>query len=143
LGAQSRIPTVPAVLGYDRGLQFLHPQDAINVRLKAVLSGVQGRFNVAGDAIVLLAQAARRLGRPMLRLPSPGFTKLGNRLVQAMRSDVTSELARLLMYGRVMDTGSLREVFGYTPLRTTPETLDEFAAGINPGVFSVVGGSGG
>lgn len=135
------MPAVPAVLGYDPRLQFLHPEDALNVLTQAVLEDRQGTFNVAGDGVVSLAQAARRLGRPTLRLPSVGFAMLTHRLVRAMRADFTPELSRLLTYGRVVDTTALHEIFGYVPVHTTAETLGEFAAGARPGMLSMAGGT--
>ncbi|MGH3423509.1 MAG: NAD-dependent epimerase/dehydratase family protein [Nocardioidaceae bacterium] len=135
-----KLPALPTVLGYDPRLQFVHPEDAWGALTRAVVEDHPGIFNVAGADVVSLGQAARRLGRPTLRLPSLGFATMTHRLVRAMKSDFTPELSRLLMYGRVVDTTALRETFGYEPLHTTPETLDEFAIGARPGVLSAVGG---
>lgn len=138
-----QLPVLPVVLGYDPRLQFLHPEDAIGVLSASTTEDHPGTFNVAGDEVVSLAQTARRLGRPTLRLPSLGFASLTHRLVRAMRSDFAVDLNGLLMYGRVVDTTALRETFGYEPLYTTPETVDEFAVRTSTGMLSAVGSTDG
>ena len=59
-----RLPVVPTVLGYDARLQFLHEDDLLGALQHATLGGVHGTFNVAGDGVLMLSQALRRLGRP-------------------------------------------------------------------------------
>ena len=53
-------PVLPTALGYDPRLQFLHLEDAMNVLTESVLHDRPGTFNVAGDGVVMLSQAARR-----------------------------------------------------------------------------------
>lgn len=139
-GAYFELPALPAVLGYDPRLQLLHEYDALGVLRMAAIEDKPGTFNVAGEHVVTLSQAARRLGRPLVRLPSFGFAPLTSRLVRTMGSSFTPELTRMLMYGRVVDTTALRDVFGYEMQYTTPQTLDDFAARTTPGLLSVVGG---
>ncbi|MDO9379321.1 MAG: NAD-dependent epimerase/dehydratase family protein [Nocardioidaceae bacterium] len=134
------LPALPAVLGYDPRLQFLHPHDAIETLRLATLEDRPGTYNVVGDEVTTVSQAARRLGRPLVRLPSVGFTSLTYRLVRQMGSRFTPELSRLLTYGRVADTAALRDLFGYEPRYTTPQTLAEFADGVAPGLLAAVGG---
>ena len=66
-----RLPVVPTVLGYDARLQFLHERDLLDVLRHAVAHEIPGTFNVAGDGILMLSQAMRRLQRPTV--PMPGF----------------------------------------------------------------------
>ena len=70
------------VVGYDARLQFLHQSDLFAVLRHAVLTDVAGTYNVAGDGILMLTQAVRRLKR--LTVPLPGFA------VGAVGSGVTS-----------------------------------------------------
>ena len=56
-----------AVLGFDPRLQFLHEDDLIAVLRHAVITDVPGTFNVAGDGVLMLSQAVRRLGKPSRR----------------------------------------------------------------------------
>ena len=66
-------PVLPTALGYDPRMQFLHVDDAMNVLTESVLHDRPGTFNVAGEGVVMLSQAARRLGKPVIPLPSFGF----------------------------------------------------------------------
>src|SRR5689334_1105716 len=61
-----RLPVVPTVLGHDARLQFLHERDLLSVLRHATLTDTAGTFNVAGDGIMMLSQAVRRLQRPAL-----------------------------------------------------------------------------
>ena len=66
-----RLPVIPTVLGFDARLQFLHEQDLMDVLIHAVRTDLPGTFNVAGDGVLMLSQALRRLQRPTV--PMPGF----------------------------------------------------------------------
>ncbi|MBW9209468.1 NAD-dependent epimerase/dehydratase family protein [Mumia sp. zg.B53] len=136
-----QLPVLPAMLGYDPRLQFLHPFDALNVLSLAATGDVTGTYNVVGPQVLALSQAARRLGRPLLRLPSVGFNSVTQRMVRMMSSDFTPELARLFKYGRVCDGSKLERELGYEMLYSTPQTLDAFAETIEPGVLSAMGGT--
>lgn len=139
-GSYFENPVLPAAIGFDPRLQFLHLEDALNILTEAVLSDRPGTFNAAGDGVVLLSQAARRLGRPMMPLPPIGFGAAARRLAHMMGSDISPDLHRLLTYGRVVDTSALRDIFGYQLLHTTEATLEEYRLAIKPGVLSGVGG---
>lgn len=133
-------PVLPAVLGFDPRLQFLDLGDALEILTQAVVNDRPGTFNAAGDGIVLLSQAARRLGRPLIPMPPVGFAFAARRLIRAMGSDIPPDLPRLLTFGRAMDTSALRDIFGYELTRTSPETFDDFRAALRPGIMSVMGG---
>src|SRR5688572_124082 len=64
-----RLPVIPTVLGHDPRLQFLHEHDLLAVLQHAALTGVAGTYNVAGDGVLMLSQAIRRLKRPSVPLP--------------------------------------------------------------------------
>lgn len=134
-------PVLPAAIGFDPRLQFLNLIDALNVMREAVLHDRPGTFNVAGDGVILLSQASRRLGRPVIPLPPFGFGTAARRLIRVMGSDISPDLHRLLTYGRVVDTSALREIFGYQLTRTTEETFDEYRRSTKPGLLAGVGGS--
>ncbi len=140
LGSYFENPVLPAAIGFDPRLQFLHVDDALNVLVEAVLNDRPGTFNVAGDGVVLLSQAARRLGRPTMPLPPIGFGAAARRLVRLMGSEIPPDLHRLLTYGRVVDTSALRDIFGYQLLHTTEAVLDEYRRASRPGVLSGIGG---
>jgi len=67
-----RLPVVPTVLGFDPRLQFLHETDLLRVLAHAVHAEVPGTFNVAGDGVMLLSQAVRRLRKPTVYWSTAG-----------------------------------------------------------------------
>ena len=107
-------PVLPAALGYDPRLEFLHLEDALAVVATAVTQDRPGTFNVSGDGVLLLSQVARRLAKPVVH--------------------------RLLTYGRATDTTALREIFGHEPRHTTEDTFESFRAAVRPGLMSLLGG---
>lgn len=135
-----RNPVLPAVLGFDPRLQFLALDDALEILTQAVVNDRPGTFNAAGDGIVLLSQAARRLGRPVIPLLPIGFAAAARRVIKAMGSDIPPDLHRLLTYGRAVDTSALRDIFGYEMTHTSAETLDEFGRSLRPGMLASLGG---
>lgn len=135
-----RSPVLPAVMGFDPRLQFTDLTDAVSVLQQAIVKDRPGTFNVAGDGVVLLSQAARRLGRPIIPLPPFGFAAAARRVLRAAGSDIPPDLHRLLTYGRVVDTSALRDIFGYDLARTSQETFEEFRSSVRPGIMAAVGG---
>ncbi|MEJ7634613.1 NAD-dependent epimerase/dehydratase family protein [Aeromicrobium sp.] len=133
-------PVLPAVMGFDPRLQFTDLHDAFQVLQQAILHDRPGTFNIAGDGVVLLSQAARRLGRPVIPLPPIGFATAARRVLRAAGSDIPPDLHRLLTYGRVVDTSALRDIFGYDLSTTSEDTFEEFRKSIRPGIMSAVGG---
>jgi UDP-glucose 4-epimerase len=134
-------PLLPSALGFDPRLQFTHLDDALAVFTEAVVSDRPGTFNVAGDGVMLLSQVARRLGKPVIPLPPPGFAALASRVIRTMGGEMSPDLHRVLTYGRAVDTSALRDIFGYELRHTSEETFEEFRATQRPGVLSVVGGT--
>lgn len=139
LGQYFANPVLPVPMGFDARLQLLHPDDAFSVIAEAATADHPGTFNVAGEGILMLSQAARILGKPPLPLPPVGFGSVLRRAAAFMGSDVSPGVHRLLTYGRILDTTALREVFGYTPRHTTRETFDWYAETVRPGLFHVLG----
>jgi UDP-glucose 4-epimerase len=130
------LPVIPTVLGYDPRLQFCHENDALAALHHATLGSSDGTFNVAGDGILMLSQAIRRLGRPSVALPAPAFGPLGSVISMARRAELSSEQAAFLSHGRALDTSAMREVFAFEPAYTTAQAFDDFAARVEPGVLS-------
>jgi len=136
LTAYFKLPVIPTALGFDPRMQFLHDTDLIDVIEHATLSDIAGTFNVAGDGVMMLSQAIRRLGRPALPMPSFAMASFGSAMRQARLADFSREQIAFLTYGRGVDTTRMREVLGFHPSRTTEETFAEFAGSLEPGVVS-------
>jgi UDP-glucose 4-epimerase len=127
-----RLPVVPTVLGFDARMQFLHERDLIDVLRHALVSDVAGTFNVAGDGILMLSQAVRRLQRPALPLPGFAVGNLGSFLRSARVADFSPEQLAFLTYGRGVDTTRMREVLGFEPTFTTAEAFADFGSSLTP-----------
>ncbi|MGJ9422096.1 NAD-dependent epimerase/dehydratase family protein [Aeromicrobium sp. CF3.5] len=133
-------PLLPAVMGFDPRLAFLHLDDALAVIGESVTEDRPGTFNVAGDGVVLLSQAARRLGRPVIALPPVGFATASRRVMSAVGTEISPDLHRLLTYGRVLDVSALKDIFGFEPTFTSAETFDQYRMRVRPGILAGLGG---
>jgi len=135
------MPLLPTVFGYDPRLQFVHEDDVIDVLLLAVREARRGTlnsgtFNIAGDGVLLLSQAARRLGRPTVPVLLPAVTWMSRTLRTAGITDFSREQIRLLTHGRVVDTRQMRETLGFVPKFTTAETFRDFALSRGSGLLA-------
>lgn len=128
-----RLPVVPTPLGFDARLQLLHADDLLAVLRHAVLAEVPGTYNVAGDGVLMLSQAVRRLGRPNVPLPAVVLSRLGPVLGQTGLTGLGRELIGYLRFGRVLDTTALHEDLGFTPAYTTETAFADFVAHNRPG----------
>ncbi|MGK5545010.1 NAD-dependent epimerase/dehydratase family protein [Streptomyces sp. URMC 127] len=134
------LPVLPTVLGFDPRLQFVHEDDVIEVL--RIASGEprrgtlnSGTFNVAGDGVLLLSQAARRLGRPTLPFFLPTVTWVGSALRSVGVTDFSPEQIRLLTHGRVVRTTQMRETLGFDPRYTTAGAFEDYARSRGPGLL--------
>jgi UDP-glucose 4-epimerase len=131
-----RLPVIPTVLGFNPRLQFLHEVDALDVLQHAALSEATGTFNVAGDGVITLTQAVRRLGRPSLPLPAFAVSSFGSAIRQTRVADFSPEQVAFLTFGRGLDTTRMRERLGFEPAFTTASAFADFAASVAPGVLN-------
>jgi UDP-glucose 4-epimerase len=123
-----RLPVIPTVLGHDARLQLLHEHDLLAVLRHAMHTEVAGTFNVAGDGLLMLSQAVRRLGRPSVALPSFAVGNVGSVLRSARVADFSPEQTAFLTYGRGVDTTRMRSQLGFEPRYTTASAFADFAA---------------
>jgi UDP-glucose 4-epimerase len=127
-----RLPVIPRVLGFDPRLQFLHEDDLLDVLRHAAVAGSPGTYNVAGDGMLMLSQAIRRLGKPSVALPGVAVGRLGSTLRQARMADFSPEQLGFLTYGRGVDTTRMRTELGFEPRFTTASAFADF--GVSLGV---------
>ena len=127
-----RLPVVPTVLGFDARLQFLHERDLLQVLRHAVAREIPGTFNVAGDGIIMLSQAMRRLQRPTVPMPGFAVGQAGSLLRKARVADFSPEQLGFLTYGRGVDTTRMRDELGFEPSMSTEEAFAEFAQSLTP-----------
>ncbi len=131
-----RLPVIPKVLGFNPRLQFLHEQDALDVLEYATTWDGTGTFNVAGDGVITLAQAIRRIGRPSLSLPAFAMPTFGSAIRKTHVADFSPEQVAFLRYGRGLDTTRMRSMLGFEPSYTTAQAFADFASSLTPGVFA-------
>jgi UDP-glucose 4-epimerase len=122
-----RLPVAPTTLGYDPRLQMLHEDDLLDVLQHAALAGVHGTFNVAGDGVLLLSQALRRLGRTTVSLPGLALSAVGTLTRRSAIRRLQEEQAAYLTFGRGLDTSRMRTTLGFEPTHTTAEAFADFA----------------
>lgn len=125
-----RLPVIPRVLGFDPRMQFLHEDDLLDVLRHAAVSDVAGTFNVAGDGMLMLTQAIRRLNKPSLALPGFAVGRLGSVLRQARVADFSPEQLGFLTYGRGVDTTRMRQTLGFEPRYSTARAFADFGASL-------------
>jgi UDP-glucose 4-epimerase len=130
-----RLPVIPTVLGFDPRLQFVHETDLMRVLAHCVRVDVAGTFNVAGDGVMLLSQAVRRLHKPSIPLVRPAVGgvaagQLGSVLRQMRLADFSPEQLSFLTFGRGIDTTRMRAELGFEPTYTTDQAFADFAAGV-------------
>jgi UDP-glucose 4-epimerase len=121
-----RLPLVPTVLGFDARVQLLHPQDALDILERATLRDLPGVFNAGGDGVILLSQAIRRAGRVPLPMPRAAIAAATRLVRGGAPVHFSPDLARLLNYGRVIDTTRLKTTFGLTPRWSTADAFDDY-----------------
>lgn len=122
------MPVMPVILGHDARLQFVHEDDGLRAIAHATTSGIAGTFNVAGDGMVMLSQAARIAGRPGLPLPGFSTSAVGGLLARANLASFSPEQVQFMTYGRGVDTTRMRTEFGFEPEYTTPAAFESFVA---------------
>ena len=120
------LPVVPTALGYDPRIQLLHEEDALTALHSSVMSAPRGIYNIAGEGVIYLSQAIRRLGRVQMPLLQPAAAAAASLLRRLNVVDFPQDQLAVLMYGRVLDTTRAREAFGFVPEYTTTEAIDDF-----------------
>ncbi len=131
-----RLPVIPTVLGFNPRLQFVHEQDALDVLEHATVTEVKGTYNVAGDGVLTLSQAVRRLGRPSLPLPGFAVPAFGSAIRQTRVADFSPQAVAFLTFGRGLDTTRMRQMLGFEPKYTTAGAFADFADSLAPGILS-------
>lgn len=116
----------PLLLGYDPMLQFIHQDDyarAVETCLEATRSGV---YNVAGEGAVPYSETIRLAGAKAIPLPHPlvyPAVGVGSRLGLSF----PTYLIDYFRYATVVADNAFRNDFGFRPMVTTHDALDELS----------------
>ncbi len=123
------LPMVPAPLGRDARLQFVHVDDIVEASVTAALTDASGEINIAGPGVLTVTQAATMAGRPVMGLPGAALRRL-HRLPAPLRGVVlTDDDISLLGYGRVLDTTRMTRDLGFAPRFGTTAAFADFVTG--------------
>lgn len=121
------LPVVPVAVGRDPRFQLVHEDDCIEALRLAAVEDRPGIYNVAGDGFLVLSQAIRKAGRPILPLPTLGTPLVGGLIRRSGIADMDSAQVHFLTYGRGVDTQRMRTQLHFEPKYTTAETFDAYA----------------
>ncbi|NPC97910.1 SDR family oxidoreductase [Nocardioides sp. zg-DK7169] len=114
------------IRGSDSPFVFIWDTDVVAIIEQAVTGPVTGTFNVAGDGALTIDEIAGLLGKPVLSIPEP---VLRTALAVGRRLRLTAygpEQTRFLQYRPVLANDRLKEVFGYTPSRTSRQAFEDW-----------------
>jgi UDP-glucose 4-epimerase len=123
------LPVVPAVMGRDGRLQFVHADDVVGSAVAAALGDTAGPVNVAADGVVTVAQAAALARRPVMGLPPQMLRRLRRLPGLSGAPDLDEDDIAVLAHGRVLDTTRMRLELGYECRWTTRTAFEDFVAG--------------
>ena len=123
-----RAPLVLTALGFDPRVQVLHEDDAVGAMAAAVRTPVAGAINVAGDGVVSLSHALRRVGQRALPVAPPLLGTAAGVLARISGGRPPNEdILRYLRHGRAVDTTRMHRELGFQPNFTTQQAIDAVA----------------
>ncbi|PTB87684.1 epimerase [Pseudidiomarina aestuarii] len=117
-----------AIKGSESPFVFIWDQDVVNIIHDGVTASKEGQFNLAGDGAMTITDIAEALNKPLLTLP-PWLLKFALRLGHKVGlTQYSAEQIDFLRYRPVLANRALKEVFGYTPKKTSREVFAFFVA---------------
>jgi UDP-glucose 4-epimerase len=126
-----RKPVIIGLMGAASPFVFIWDKDVVACIMQGIKEDVTGVYNLAGDGTLTMREIASLLGKPYVPLPVSlmkfslwflkklGLTRYG------------PEQVGFLRYRPVLSNRRLKEVFGYTPQKSTREVFEFYL-----GVFS-------
>ncbi|MEO6698056.1 MAG: SDR family oxidoreductase [Paraperlucidibaca sp.] len=114
-----------ALRGSDSPFVFIWDEDVIGAMEMGLREDKSGRYNMAGDGALTLAEIAQRLHKPLLILPV-WLVKAGLQIAQWRGKPTSPAQVNFLRYRPVLSNRRLKEEFGYTPSKTSAETFEYF-----------------
>jgi UDP-glucose 4-epimerase len=116
------MPVVPAILGYDPRVQFLHEDDMANCLEHAVRYDLDGVFNCAADGVLALSEVVDLLGKAMAPVLPPWGTGTALAALRRAGVPITAEMLPQLRFGRALDNRRFKAT-GFRYQHTTRETV--------------------
>lgn len=124
LGRLLRLPTVPVPAFADRPFSLLHPDDAAEAMVAAVVRRVDGPLNVVGPGAATPWQAARLGGRVPVPVPPPAWG-WASRFAEVAGAAIAPHVVELMRHGRTGLGARAVEALGLTDLHTSQQVLKE------------------
>jgi UDP-glucose 4-epimerase len=116
------MPVVPAILGFDPRVQFLHEDDMANCLEHAVRYDLDGVFNCAADGVLALSEVVDLLGKAMAPVLPPWGTGAAVAALRRAGVPITAEMLPQLRFGRALDNRRFKAT-GFRYQHTTRETV--------------------
>ena len=116
------LPAVPAILGFDPRLQFIHEDDIVGCLEHAVRHELDGAFNCAADGVLALSEIAGLLSKPFVPLLPPVGTGFAAGVAQRLGIRLPPDVLRQMRFGRGLDNRRMKAA-GYRFRHTTRETI--------------------
>ena len=121
IGRYMRLPVVPAIMGFNPMMQFLHEEDLAEAVLLALAKKIHGVFNVAGPGAVPLKRALKEMGRQRVSIPDPIAHLLIRTLFNLNIYQFPSGAIDFIKYPCTISDARFREATGFTPRHTLGE----------------------
>jgi UDP-glucose 4-epimerase len=116
------LPVIPAILGFDPRVQFIHEDDMANCLEHAVKYDLDGTFNCAADGVLVLSEVVDLLGKTMVPVLPPWGTALAAQGLRRAGVPIQSEMLPSLRFGRALDNRRYKAT-GFVYQHTTRETV--------------------
>jgi len=113
---------IPAILGFDPRLQFIHEDDMAHCLEHAVRFDLDGVYNCAADGVLSLGEAGGILGTPVMPVLPPLATATAMSVLQRSGVPVHPDLEKQLRFGKAVDNRKFKAT-GFRFTHTTRETL--------------------
>ncbi len=119
-------PLIIGLMGVDSPFVLIWDKDVIRCLVKGIKEDLTGIYNLAGDGIITMREMAAMMGKPYLPLPV-WLVKVSLWVLKKFAlTQYGPEQIGFLRYRPVLSNRRLKEVFGYTPEKTTREIFDDY-----------------
>jgi UDP-glucose 4-epimerase len=130
--ALSKVPGLRMVVP-DPGspVQLVHHDDVASAIAAATLGrGEPGAYNLAGDGTVTFGDVATALGAVPVPVPSAAATLVSEVVAKLPWVPALAEWIHVARTPVLMDTSRAKDLLGWRPEHTAPETLEEMASAV-------------
>ena len=113
-------------------VQLVHHDDVAEaIALCVSGAGEPGRYNIAGDGVVSLADVAAATGTRSVRVPAAAALAVSEALARLPLVPAAAEWLHLGRTSVVMDTTRARTVLGWRPRHSAADTLATLSSGVH------------